>query len=709
MYSTWQNRAAELGFNPSIVTRHTYTLTYKVNNSVWRTESHYGYDLLTYPTLPIEISGSDELIIDWTRTTAIPLDYDRGQITTYLPNRMPECAMNLDAVTATKRTLRFLSDGQVISSDSTMYVGRTITTPSTPTKLYYTFVEWSNLPNDMKMPDSNLDVTAVWQENPKYTVTYMSDETIFTTQQWHATEPIVIPSTTPTKMWYTFSSWNNLPQDMLMPGSNIVVNAVFTENPKYTITYSYDNVVYGTESYYENQQITAHTSTEPERAHYLFDGWDVPAVMPARNITVSPLWIALHSYTVTYYLDDRTTVYATQTYYQDDQVITPPATNPTKPDFIDSGLHDVFTFAEWDGISNIPTDDWPDNYNVYAVFNLTRYIEFESQSIKNILIARGIDTDNSGQISTTEAAAVRDEIVMYNTESYSGKFNEFKYFTRMTELSGYRNAIWNRVTEITIPRNIVTMRNLIFSHRWEFSPNEFPTGSPYSWASDLLRRITFEGADEPTTLLNNPLVIYEETFWATWSSASRSPNDIYLPRRTYSIGWECFANNYGGLEGKTVSIGEDIQYMGNYVFSYTSGVIIEFRGTTPPTLQQYTFCNKDQTWNTSLIIRVPAGYINTYKNASTYWTQTANNILIGDNIQHPVYYIDTSHDYECLVTQYYMIGDTIVPPAVPEDRDGIHYSYWYMEDGNGNNINLSNTSVICRDAETVIYIFWVSD
>lgn len=120
------------------------------------------------------------------------------------------------------------------------YAGETIVPPATtPTKSGYTFREWIGFPANMIMPAENITVTAVFDEDEViYTITYVVDGTTYTTQSYNAGNTITPPAD-PTKKYYQFSEWSNMPQDMKMPANNLTVTAVFTES---VITFNNDNI-----------------------------------------------------------------------------------------------------------------------------------------------------------------------------------------------------------------------------------------------------------------------------------------------------------------------------------------------------------------------------------------------------------------------------------------------------------------------------------
>ena len=173
--------------------------------------------------------------------------------------------------------------------------GTTINAPAAPTKTGYIFTGWSPaLP--ATMPAENLTVTAKWTIN-QYTIT-------FDTAGGSAIDPItqdygtaINAPAAPTKTGYTFTGWSSaLPATM--PAENLTVTAQWTVN-QYTITF---DTAGGSaiDSITQNYGTTINAPAAPTKTGYTFIGWspELPATMPAENITVAAQW-RINSYTVT--------------------------------------------------------------------------------------------------------------------------------------------------------------------------------------------------------------------------------------------------------------------------------------------------------------------------------------------------------------------------------------------------------------------------
>ena len=188
--------------------------------------------------------------------------------------------------------------GSTVQAQNVAYGGKA-QEPAVPTKPGYTFAGWhlNGEAYDFTSPvTEDMTLTAQWTAN-RYTITFDTDggsEIAPITQDYGTAVTAPEP---PAKPGYTFMGWNPaLPATM--PAENLTVTAQWTVN-QYTITFDTDGGSaidpitqdYGTD-------ITA--PADPTKTGYTFTGWEpeLPATMPAENITVAAQW-SINSYTVT--------------------------------------------------------------------------------------------------------------------------------------------------------------------------------------------------------------------------------------------------------------------------------------------------------------------------------------------------------------------------------------------------------------------------
>ncbi|MBR4451240.1 MAG: InlB B-repeat-containing protein [Clostridia bacterium] len=192
-----------------------------------------------------------------------------------------------------------------------------------PTRAGYSFKNWNTKADGTGTSYSpgatystNASVTLYAQWNPTYTITYNNNGgtgTIPSQTKVHGTN-LTLVTTIPSRTGYTFKSWNTKADGS---GTSYASGATYTANASvtlyaqwtantYTITFRYgsinNNAVYKTISQKYDTAVTV--PADPEVTGYAFTGWDtdIPAKMPANNMTVRALWAA-NAYTITYKLD----------------------------------------------------------------------------------------------------------------------------------------------------------------------------------------------------------------------------------------------------------------------------------------------------------------------------------------------------------------------------------------------------------------------
>lgn len=155
------------------------------------------------------------------------------------------------------------------------------------TKEGYTISAWVGLPDDMLMPDKDLEIRATSTVN-EYNVTFNADGKVYETKKVAYGAAIIVPTVAPTKTGYTFKQWIGVPETM--PAQDVVIEAEFTIN-SYSLTFknSTDVVTAFTVEYgaaladYASQAM----ALVPAKDGFTFS-WDsaVPATMPAEDVVV---------------------------------------------------------------------------------------------------------------------------------------------------------------------------------------------------------------------------------------------------------------------------------------------------------------------------------------------------------------------------------------------------------------------------------------
>ncbi len=258
-------------------------------------------------------------------------------------------------------TITFDTAGGSAVNPVTGSYGTAVTAPAAPSKTGYTFIGWDKTVPDT-IPGENITITAKWKIN-QYTVTFDSNggTAVDAITQDYGTD-ITAPAA-PTREGYTFAGWENLPATM--PAENVTVTAKWTVN-QYTITFD-SNGGTAVDAITQDYGTAVTAPTAPTKEGYTFAGWDkdIPASMPAENITITAKW-TVNQYTITFDSNGGTAVDAiTQDY---GTAVTAP-TAPTK---------EGYTFAGWE---NLPATMPAGNITVKAIWEVNSYtVEYNANS-----------------------------------------------------------------------------------------------------------------------------------------------------------------------------------------------------------------------------------------------------------------------------------------------------------------------------------------
>ena len=237
--------------------------------------------------------------------------------------------------------LTYMVDGEIYK-DSVVEQNSPITPEAEPTKDYYTFSGWSEIPETM--PDHDVTITGIFIPN-KFKLTYQVDGVDYVVYDV-AYGSAITPETDPVKEGYTFSGWSEIPGTM--PGHDVTVTGSFAIN-SYLLTYSVDGEIVKSDSIAYNTVLTP--IEDPTKEGYTFSGWsDIPETMPAHDVTVTGSF-SVNSYTLTYMVDDK--VYK-ETMYEYGATIIPepqPEGDYATFEWIDLPLtmpaHDVVVYASY--------------------------------------------------------------------------------------------------------------------------------------------------------------------------------------------------------------------------------------------------------------------------------------------------------------------------------------------------------------------------
>ena len=252
-------------------------VTYKDGDSEYAKQVLPSGTLATRPDAPAATPGYT--FGGWNKADGTAWDYASDKVTDNITLYAKWAANTY--------TIAFDTTGGSEIAPITQDYGTQIAVPEAPTREGYTFTGWDReIPTTM--PAENMTITAKWKVN-QYTITFDTNggsEITPITQDYGTA--ITAPAN-PTREGYTFIGWDKeIPTTM--PAENMTVTAQWEIN-QYKITFDTNGgseIAPITQDY--GTAITA--PADPTREGYTFIGWDmeIPATMPAENITIKAKW-----------------------------------------------------------------------------------------------------------------------------------------------------------------------------------------------------------------------------------------------------------------------------------------------------------------------------------------------------------------------------------------------------------------------------------
>ena len=244
-----------------------------------------------------------------------------------IPSTMPDEEINLTATWKIKSaTVTFdagsgaFEDGTSTATSSGDY-GTEIDVPADPKRDGFIFKGWSGLPEDGKIPEEDITVTAIWEAEPTtetYTLTIDAaggkiDGLEKIVKELMEGEAIGTVST-PVREGYKFTGWDKeIPSTM--PANDLTVTATWEleATPTHTVTYYLskgDTTPYATKTFEEGETMV-HPVPEAEgivfKAEWVdAEGNALPAVMGDKDLVAYAVIDHLESYKATYVVDGGT-------------------------------------------------------------------------------------------------------------------------------------------------------------------------------------------------------------------------------------------------------------------------------------------------------------------------------------------------------------------------------------------------------------------
>jgi hypothetical protein len=233
-------------------------------------------------------------------------------------------------------------DGVVLGVDSVIYGGTEFKTIAKPTREGYEFIGWSDTLE--VMPAEDVTIEAQYEILSFTMKFYIADNVLHRTVE--AKYGTNIPSVNiPAREGYKVIGWDK-PVPAKMPAYNDEFHAVYEVIP-YVITYlDFDSDTLGTDTVNYGELITA--PANPVREGYTFAQWfgQIPATMPARNVTCIAQY-QINQYNITFEDFDGRVISSKNVDYGTK------VTSPANP------VREGYTFAGWDDEvpSSMPAED----------------------------------------------------------------------------------------------------------------------------------------------------------------------------------------------------------------------------------------------------------------------------------------------------------------------------------------------------------------
>ncbi|PKK99960.1 MAG: hypothetical protein CVV56_08390 [Tenericutes bacterium HGW-Tenericutes-1] len=341
---------------------------------------------LTYTTVTQDYNTTLETPADPTRIgfTFDGWYSDAGYTTPYIFGSMSSDDINIYVKwNINQYTITFNSNGGSLITAITQDYNTSVSAPSDPTKMGYTFAGWysdaglTTLYSFSTMPAENLTLYAKWTIN-QYTISYSTDGGLtYTTVTQDYNTTLETPDD-PTRIGFTFDGWYSdagytTPYIFgLMSSDDINIYVKWNVN-QYTITFN-SNGGSSVTSITQDYDTSVSAPSEPTKTGYTFAGWYGDEgltslysfnTMPAENFTLYAKW-TINQYTITFNSNGGSLITAiTQNY---DSTVSEPS-NPTKTGYTfagwysDAGLTTSYTFT------TMPAQ----NFTLYAKWTVNQY------------------------------------------------------------------------------------------------------------------------------------------------------------------------------------------------------------------------------------------------------------------------------------------------------------------------------------------------
>jgi hypothetical protein len=123
---------------------------------------------------------------------------------------------------------------------------------------------------------------------------------------------------------------------------------------------------------------------------------------------------------------------------------------------------------------------WKDFANIVEMDGVVDnpYINFADEAVKAVCLAN-FDSDGDGKLSYAEAAAVTELGAVFEDNTSITTFDEFRFFTGVTEIPYYAFYGCSNLSVITLPDNLTTIKSYAFCNCSSLSAIELPISLVY--------------------------------------------------------------------------------------------------------------------------------------------------------------------------------------------------------------------------------------
>lgn len=415
----------------------------------------------------------------------------------YVFNTMPSNNITLNAtwieLAANEYTITFESNGG--SSIPTLFEeeGNSISKPTNPSKLGYSFDGWyttssfTNLFVFDAMPSSDITLFAKWSIN-EYSINFNSNGGSSVSSIIQNYNTVVSEPAQPIRSGYLFVEWrlNSNPYTFTkMPSSNITLVAVWEEIQIYDIIFIVDG---GTSvaTISEENGTLVYEPTNPTKQGHTFDGWYTSSsfttlfifdVMPNINSTVYAKW-NINSYTITYKTNGGNNIAPSTFNYGSTLVL---ASSPIKSS--------DFFFAGWFSDSKLKNRF---TLNTMPSNNITIFADWGSSDLTFVSIAGGYRvTGYSSQSSYIQIPQYYNgqPVLEIGVSAFEG--NDFiQYVNIPYKVTNIRDKAFkdaSNIKELYIPNNVTTIGKNISSGASSLTVNAQAPSKPGGWNQDWNR------------------------------------------------------------------------------------------------------------------------------------------------------------------------------------------------------------------------------